>query len=755
LYFSVLTRFKRVFASLLGVLGSPIRRRLAISIGAATLFGFLPALQPATPSPVHIAPRLAASISWLNEFNAWRANAGVSQLTENTVWSQGDYDHAIYMVKNDLVTHSETPGTPYYTTAGATEAPISNIYVSSSTSTTDQQAIDWWMGAPFHAMAMMDPRLTQTGFGSYRDSTTSPWQMGAALDVASGNPFTGGKFPVYFPGNLSTEPLTAYSGNEFPDPQQACPGYSGLPVFVEIGSNVSTAAGPVHTITGNGTSLANCVIDSTNATFSSYTAPRGAVILMPQQTLQNGVTYTVALTVNGLPYTWSFTVGPLGSPTLPVVSIPLPAMANGAYGGYTTVIYVQNTATQPAHVTIRYLDTTGAPVGAGDSVAALASNAVWAVRQDNGNSFGSGGAGSAVVSSDQPIAAFVNEFAPGNASDASSYTAIPTTSATGGTLFAPTIASAAYGGYTTGIGLVNVGNSATTITITYRDSTGAVAGTQSLSGVAAGAYRGVYSGDSGQPGDAKLPGGFGGTATISASAGGQLAAIVNEIGPGGQFSSYNAVPAGGTTLYAPVALKGAYGGYNTGMAIQNTTGSSGTVTINYYDSGGAPTTHSFPIAANGSGAVYQGTDIPTSGAYTAKITSTVAVAAIVNEVAPVTGAAQQSTSYNALLAGASFGHLPLVESSGSDGWSTGLGIMNIGSVSTTATLTYYDATSGSPIGAAQVQTIAVNAFWGAFQPTAGLPAGSRATAVITTPSSAVAVIVNESSATTLMSYEGQ
>jgi len=31
--------------------------------------------------------------------------------------------------------------------------------------------------------------------------------------------------------------------------------------------------------------------------------------------LQNGVTYTVALTVNGVPYTWSFTVGLLSSTT--------------------------------------------------------------------------------------------------------------------------------------------------------------------------------------------------------------------------------------------------------------------------------------------------------------------------------------------------------------------------------------------------------------------------------------------------------
>jgi cysteine-rich secretory family protein len=269
----------------------------------------LPAM-PAPPS-VHIAASSTASGGWLTRFNTWRASTGLPLLTENTTWSTGDYDHALYMVKNDLVTHYETPGTPYYTTDGDTAARNSNIFVSSSTSTTDEQAIDWWMQAPFHAMGMMDPRLTQTGFGSYRE-VKSGWDMGAAVDVLRGNPFTGGSYPVYFPGNGTTEPLTSYGGGEFPDPLQACPGYSaptGLPVFIQVGGNVSTVAGPAHSFTGNGVPLAHCVIDSTNQALSNYLVSRGGVILIPQQPLQTGVKYVVGLTVNGTPYTWSFSVG--------------------------------------------------------------------------------------------------------------------------------------------------------------------------------------------------------------------------------------------------------------------------------------------------------------------------------------------------------------------------------------------------------------------------------------------------------------
>src|SRR5260370_320817 len=168
------------------------------------------------------------------------------------------------------------------------------------------------MQAPFHAMGMMDPRLTQTGFGSYREVKPG-WDLGAAVDVIRGNSFSGGQYPVYFPGNGATEPLTSYGGGEFPDPLQRCPGYSapsGLPVFIEVGGNVSTVAGPVHSFTGNGVPLNHCVIDSTNSAVGSYLVGRGGVILIPQTPLQAGVRYMVALTVNGQPYTWSFTVGP-------------------------------------------------------------------------------------------------------------------------------------------------------------------------------------------------------------------------------------------------------------------------------------------------------------------------------------------------------------------------------------------------------------------------------------------------------------
>jgi hypothetical protein len=523
--------------------------------------------------------------------------------------------------------------------------------------------------------------------------------------------------------------------------------YSASPTPVV--SAVGPASGPAGTtvyITGSGLTDASAVAfgAATASTFTLYSdtlvevsSPAGSGTVDVRVTTPGGTSATSSSDH------YSYSLPP------PEVAV-LPAMANAAYGGYTTAATIQNTGSAPANIQIVYYDQTGAQVGAGDAITGLPANASWTVRQDNGNSFALGSAGSAVVYSSQPVAAFVNEFAPGNVGDATSYTGVQAPSGVGATLYAATIVNNAYGGYTTGIGLLNAGSSPTNVTITYRDGAGAVIKTQTVTGLAAHAYQALYSGAAG------LPSGFAGTATITSSTTQPLGAIVNETGPGGQFSSYDAVPSGSTTLDAPAALRNAFGGYNTGMGIVNTTGSAGTVTINYYDSSGTPTATTHPIAANGSLGVYQGTDIPSPGAYTAVITSTVAIAAIVNEVAPAGGAAQQSTSYNTFSAGSASLHLPLVENAGSDPWNTGEGIMNTGTGSTTVTVNYYATGTGTAVGTTQTLVLAPHAFWGLYQPSGGLPGGTRATAVVTTSSGGqVAVICNESSTTTFMSYDGQ
>src|SRR5262245_53191914 len=99
-----------------------VRRSAGLTLACLTIL----ALVSPSQQPAHIDTKLAAAGPWLDRLNVWRGSTGVGPLAENATWSAGDYDHAIYMVKNNLVTHYETPGTPYYTTAGDAAAQASN-----------------------------------------------------------------------------------------------------------------------------------------------------------------------------------------------------------------------------------------------------------------------------------------------------------------------------------------------------------------------------------------------------------------------------------------------------------------------------------------------------------------------------------------------------------------------------------------------------------------------------------------------------
>jgi alpha-tubulin suppressor-like RCC1 family protein len=651
-------------------------------------------------------------------------------------------------------------------------------------------------------LAWGDNQLGQLGNGSFPDSN-----IPVAVSLPSGTTviaIAGGG--VHDLALTSTGQVLAWGFNGDGELGNGSFNDSRIPVAVSLPSGTTVTAiagGSGHSLalTSTGQVLAWGLNDSGqlgNGTTTLSGTP--VAVSLPSGTtvtaIAAGSSHSLALTSSGQVLAWGYNnEGELGNGTTTTTSTPvvsafpaaaaiagggnhslaiqlpavavLPAMTNGAYGGYVTAATIQNTGSAPATIHIAYFDQNGAPVGAGDVISSLPVNASWTVRQDNGNSFPSSGgdaaqAGSAVVYSSQPIASFVNEFAPGNVGDATSYSGVQVPSGVGATLYAPTIVNNAYGGYTTGIGLLNQGSSPTNVTITYRDGSGAVVKTQTVSALAAHAYQALYSGDA----VLALPSGFAGTATITSSAGQPLGAIINETGPGGQFSSYDAVASGSTLLNVPVALNNAYGGYYTGMAIQNTSAIAGTVFVTYYDASGTATIKTFSIAAFGSLGVYQGsaTDGPAAGAYTAVIhsfagTASLPLAAIVNEVAPPAGTAQQSTSYNTGSAGSASLHLALVENAGSDPWNTGEGIMNTGTSSTTVTVSYFDASTGAAIGTAQTRTLASHAFWGLFQPTGGLPSGKRATAVITTLPNPffgqIAIICNESSPTTFMSYDGQ
>lgn len=279
-------------------------------------------LQVASASATRVVVKCTSSIpTWLDYVNVYRALTALPAVTENATWSHGDWLHARYMIKNDYIGHDEDPNNSWYTDEGRAAAQNSDLVVSYSATMSDPTAIDVWMGAPFHAVGIIDPALAQVGYGSYREADGG-YQTGAGLDVIRGLgaiPPTV-TFPIFWPGDGKTVALSTFSGGEYPDPLTSCAGYTlptGLPLILQIGDGALTPNVTAHSFKQGATALAHCIFDETNYTNSdgsqqslvqSILGARDAIVLIPRAPLEAGKTYTASITANGNTHTWSFTI---------------------------------------------------------------------------------------------------------------------------------------------------------------------------------------------------------------------------------------------------------------------------------------------------------------------------------------------------------------------------------------------------------------------------------------------------------------
>lgn len=268
---------------------------------------------------------------WLAEVNAMRALANLNPLSENTTWDLGDTNHAIYMVKTGQVGHTEDPASPWYTLEGSLAAQNSNVMGTSDINATDIYAVDLWMKGPFHAIGILDPRLQQTGFGSYRGTGAGWVQMAAALDVIRGlgSVPSGTIFPILWPANGKTSPFASLGGGEYPDPITSCPGYTypaGMAIYIQLQPGITPNVAAYSFKRGT-TSLNTCEFDQTNYHNPDANAQnlgrqvlgaRNAIVLIPQSPLTAGASYTVSVTTNGSTYSWSFSVS--NSPRAPAAT---------------------------------------------------------------------------------------------------------------------------------------------------------------------------------------------------------------------------------------------------------------------------------------------------------------------------------------------------------------------------------------------------------------------------------------------------
>jgi len=301
--------------------------------------------------------------------------------------------------------------------------------------------------------------------------------------------------------------------------------------------------------------------------------------------------------------------------------------------------------------------------------------------------------GSAVVSSDQPVAANVNTQVPGNEGSTpdlpirvgtSSGVLVPSTD-----LYFPQLMKEYYG-WNSYIAVQNTASSSASVTVQYYSSTGTLVATdvQTVGPYTTYIFR--------QSENTSLSNGFVGSAKVTGTQ--ELAGICNFYNSENtyieaQFHSYNAFSGGATLLNVPRVVKDYYD-YQSGLTVQNVGTSATTVTVTYYFGGTAYTQTSPSIDPNAAWGVYLGNEaaLPATmagvnGTGSAKIESSgQPVVAIVNEDNRNVGF---GVTYNAFLSGEETTSVLFPQVTAKFyGYCGGIQIQNVGTSTANLTITY-------------------------------------------------------------------
>ena len=252
-----------------------IAAALGVGVLVSTAMAVLPAQRAAasiTSAVSNIAPPTDNSgYAWVSWF---RGLAGLGGVSRNASLEAGEVLHVRYLanhalpcetnVHDELTTRVAGCGpNPYATSAGKAAANNSDI-VRVSVNVPDRAAVSNWFSAAFHALVLLDPRLTTTGYAGYytpRPTGAKPlaWPYTAAVDVYRGRSGSYNGSTIVFPANNAVTPLLSYTvGTESPEPFRTsiggCRSWGSAssvsaPVIVQWPLAASAAAGA----TGRGT----------------------------------------------------------------------------------------------------------------------------------------------------------------------------------------------------------------------------------------------------------------------------------------------------------------------------------------------------------------------------------------------------------------------------------------------------------------------------------------------------------------------
>lgn len=239
--------------------------------------------------------------------------------------------------------------------------------------------------------------------------------------------------------------------------------------------------------------------------------------------------------------------------------------------------------------------------------------------------------------------------------------------------------------YTSGFQVQNLSSNTANISITYYKSDGTVATTVSdtISSSGSKTYFPIAAAS-----------GFSGSVVISSDQ--PVASVVNVLGSGGSNAgaSYVALTQGAASINLPLLMKN-NSGYNTWFHIQNTGTSDATVNIAYSD---GATAGPFTIKPGAAKLVDQALETHSSAVFSGVVNSSGSQIAI----AVIEENPQTMFAYTGFSSGSTAPLMPLINANNS-GYVTGVQIQNIGTSSTTVTVSYTPSSVGT--ACTETQTI--------------------------------------------------
>ena len=221
------------------------------------------------------------------QLNALRAGVGVSPVTYDDSLSRGCKKHATYHRLNPTQRlHSEEPALAGYTKAGDSAARSSVLVYDADPSAV----LDAWVSAPYHRMALLDPRLVASGFWSeFGVSCMQAVVLDQALRTPALTAYT-------YPASGQRDVATTFWCNELPNP---CDLVRRSARSAPTGMNISVQFnGPwlrVEEVNVSSASVAAAGRPPVDLTvLSRQSVLRGGLVLIPHRPLRTGKTYSAA-----------------------------------------------------------------------------------------------------------------------------------------------------------------------------------------------------------------------------------------------------------------------------------------------------------------------------------------------------------------------------------------------------------------------------------------------------------------------------